>query len=392
MGFIVWVLFRKRAGVGWVFVPLAGVIGLYSLVASAQLAIGEPTTDVRAAAEALAILLSPIGLCLGLATCIDAVSPRALVSSAVVSASIGMLQMFAAGFLKSSGVSQVLALAIPRLAVAQPGGGRGVSMLAPEPAYAAPTIMLTLVAAIWLRRRGRMSKPVFVSCLAIIALMVALNASVTLVTAVALFVALLALVEVGRHPRLLPVAIAIPILGLLLLSAFQQSPFRPIRVSGEISASLIRHGPTAETLVAVSQLNGSTRFGSVLDGYAGSLNNWGFGLGLASWGNWIRLPADMPNPGGRLKPYAYGAFVAMTLGFPGLAALGLCLVLLIRKCLGARPLGYLVATITTSLVLLLANSPTSLLAPWAMLLFVIPSGVPKSSDPGSSRTEAAVST
>lgn len=360
--------------------PLVLVLALYSAIYILELAAGSTRASFSEAIEALSILILPLGLALGLETILNQVSARVMTVCAVISALLGTLQFFAPEILNITRVSAVLARAIPRLAsVSQGVGGRGVTMLAPEPSYAAPTILLVLVASLWLYARGRITRRRMGFLLVLVGWMVALNQSISLVISVLLFMVILFLGVIlhrgsVRHRMLLLVTAAgLLVLTIWGLASFRGSDIRPLRVTGQISALLISRKANVDSLVALSDLNGSGRLSSVVQGYAGTIANHGAGLGIASWNRWITYTG--PNThvlNGHPKPFAYGAFVAMALGVPGLAALAFGLFYLVLKSARERPTALVLATVATGLIGILVNSPVSLPAYWVMMMFALP--------------------
>jgi hypothetical protein len=348
------------------------VLGIYLTVFVVEFELELASVNLGVAAEAVAILIAPLGLALGLGAGIKYLSPRIVTICAVVSALVGTLQLFAPGVLSATGFSDVLSAAIPRLTYASQGvGGRGVSMLAPEPSYAAPSILLLMVAALWLRARGQMARWSWVVLITLMIWMTVLNASASLLISVLAFVLILAFGSLTRKAL-------VPAAGLLLLSlwgvaSFQYSDIRPVRVAGEVSALITSGNANLDSFVALSREYGSGRLSSVVQGYGGSIVNGGMGLGIGSWDTWISSSGtDTKLLEGYTKPFAYGAFVAMTLGLPGLIALFYGLFRLGLNAATQRPIGLVLATIAIGVTGILVNSPASLPAYWAMVLFALP--------------------
>jgi hypothetical protein len=370
LGFGVWAMMRRPSMLGRALRPLEMVIAAYTAVFVAGFVVmSAPPANLDTAAETLAILLAPLGLALGLASCIEHVSPKGLAAAMLASASLGTVQRFAPVILQTSGLSTVLSTVIPRLTGPTADfGDRGVSMLAPEPSYAAPTILLMLTAALWLHSRRRISGRWLVSGLALTAWMIWLNSSVTLVTGVVLF-GMVLLISLGLRSRAFAVpAIVIPIVGLWYLSSFQASDVRPLRATAEISESVMDGGISLDDFLALSDRYGSTRLQSVIVGYSEALNDYGAGRGLAGDASDSVI--------GTSKPFAYGAFVAMHLGLPGLVALVYGLAHLVLKSARHRPRELTLATLALGLSGILINSPSSLPAYWVIIVFALPWAVP----------------
>lgn len=116
----------------------------------------------------------------------------------------------------------------------------------------------------------------------------------------------------------------------------------------------------------------------MVEGYAGSVENYGTGLGLGSWGGWIPpIQSDVALLEPRQKPFAYGAFVAMVLGIPGAAALAYALISVAWRCLRVRSDGFAWAALAVAFEGIIINSPASLPTYWVILVFALSLSAPQ---------------
>jgi len=372
IGFGVWLFGGRKSGLAAALAPLLCVLALYGVVAVTLVELGAAPSQVVYTAEAVAIILAPVGVLLCLKPRIHLLSPQVLTWCMALWAGLGTLQLFASSLLLRSGVSGLLALAIPRTSSqsALAATGRGVDMFAPEPSYAAASIVFMMAAAAWMFATGAMGRRRFALLVALALWMTFLNQSVTLAITLVGGAMVVALVTARRHPITLLTALILGVGGLFTLSSAQHSASRPIRVAAQLATVVTTGDLNLDSLLAVSTLNGNGRLATVVQGYAGAAANDGLGLGLGSWASQITA-ADNGTivTSTALKPFGYAPFVAMTLGFPGLVALLYALARLGAQTCRAAPRSLAVATVFVAVIGIIANSPASLPSYWAVLIF-----------------------
>jgi O-antigen/teichoic acid export membrane protein len=250
------------------------------------------------------------------------IHPRAVEITLAAHVALGMLQQVTPSVLRIGGIDKVVQLVLPRY---NPGfylgAGRGVTMFAPEPAYAATTILL-LAFMVWRlaltgqRRGGRLAVLVLA-----LALASALNRSGTL--AVYLVIMLLAALAaptwrmVRARAKALAVVVPLMLLAATLVAAAPNSSPRPLLLTRDMIRVVV-DGPGA--LVTPDT---RTRLTHVAIGYQGITRNVGFGGGLGSATRLTlaeirKLPdADQIVASGAVKPFAYASLMSLELGLLG---------------------------------------------------------------------------
>jgi hypothetical protein len=354
------------------FLAYAACISVYALLG-----------PVAASFETYLAVLAPVTICVALRGKLDLLSPRVFLASLYVWFLIGASQSFFPDLQQALGLERLLETLVARYS-GRPlteAGGRGATLLAPEPSYSAHTLFLFFVFVLFFSRRGDISRRATACALAAVAAMVLFNRSGTaafiFTVACGGWLALCLLRGKVRTAGLLGS-------GLLFLFALPYllvdwTQFRFMEVGSAFASALSSGdmGLFADQFASIRAVSVSVAYRSLLEGNV-------LGNGLGSWSELFLHYLEATGGGtqpvtwfvdlgeeANVKPYAHAALLALDAGIVGLV---LELVLLWHIVGGASGLARAwndeaaFAIVALSLACILLHTPVSLPVYWLTLL------------------------
>jgi hypothetical protein len=304
------------------FLVYAACISVYALLGLAN--------GVTASFETYLAVLAPVTICVALRGKLHLLSPRLFLASLYLWFLVGASQSFFPGLQQALGLDGLLETAIARYSATPlaEAGGRGATLLAPEPSYSAHTIFLFFVFAMLFYRRGDISRRSFLCALAAIGAMSVFNRSGTVafifMATLGGWLLLCLLRGKVRRAGLLASALVL-VLGLpyLLLDWTQ---FRFMEVGAAFASALSSGGMDAfaSQFVSIRAVSVNVAYSSLLEGNI-------LGHGLGSWSQTFLHYLDATGVGAEpvawflhvgeesnVKPYAHAALLALDAGVVGL--------------------------------------------------------------------------
>jgi hypothetical protein len=338
--------------------------------------------------QALSIFTAPLVVFLVLNDRMNLISVKMFRWSLYSWFGLTFLQVTFPGLLNATGISFLLSAVTSRFSAEAAVGDRGVGGFAPEPSYSAHIILLMFAIAIFLYRKQRIKKRESIVMICCSLFMVIANQSATVGSFFILFIVAYGFWEILQGGK----GKIYFILGLILFCAvgvvgmafFPQAllQIRFFAIFAEILGIGSSGKSTGFDISEISDSYGSVRALGVQLGYESLAHTNGLGLGLGGYGPYSVELAKKSKVGelspliftygddSPIRPYSYGSYVSMDLGFLGLISLSLMffwsIVMNIKKVKKISP--YAFACFVLFVMGVYFNQPTSLPAHWLLLL------------------------